>query len=122
MKNSVLNPLLERDPELVRRLAEFRLQVDNMFLDKLAGQMLHDATFRIKECPHPTGEVKATAILLRILTKESWEADDLKLLDLCWREATASELFGMEFEAERLRLQHCIKAAKMAIGCNEMVP
>jgi hypothetical protein len=116
MKDSVHNPLLGRDSELVQRLSDFGIRVGDMLLDKLAGQMLGDPSFRIKECLHPLADVKACAILLRILTKQSWDADDLELVNLCWRQATASELFGDEFEAERFRIKHHVEEARKALA------
>ncbi len=110
------NPLLQREPELVQRLAVFRGQVNDMLADKLAGQMLNDPAFRLKECPHPLAEVKATAIILRVLTKETWDEDDLRLFDACWRQAAASELFGDEFEAERLRIQHSVETCRKHVA------
>jgi len=109
---SITNPLMERDPCLFHRLSAFAAAVNGKLLDKLAGQMLADPSFRIRECPHALAEVKATALLLHVLTKETLDADDFRVLDSCWRQATASALFGEEFEGERQRIQQCIAAAK----------
>ena len=77
--------------------------------------------FRLKECPHPLADVKVTAIILRILTKDSWDEDDLRLFDACWRQAAASELFGDEFEAERLRIQHCVETCRKQVAPRQHV-
>ena len=119
-KPAIPNPLLQREPELVQRLAIFRGQVNDMLADKLAGQMLNDPAFRLKECPHPLADVKATAIILRVLTRDSWDEDDLRLFDACWRQAAASELFGDEFEAERLRIQQAGDVSRKALPTPEL--
>jgi hypothetical protein len=62
------NPLQARDPDLVHRLAEFRVQVNDMLLDKFVTEKLNDPARRIKDGLHPLGDLKATAIVLRILT------------------------------------------------------
>jgi hypothetical protein len=91
---------MKQEPELVARLAAFRVRVGDMLLDALAAAFLRDATFRREQCPHPLEDVKTTAQVLRVLTKEAWDTDDVKLVDACWRDAMRCDLFGDEFEAE----------------------
>lgn len=87
-----------------------------MLLDKLAGQVMQDPAYRLKECPHPLADVKATALVLHVLTKESWDRDDITLLDALWRQATATELFGLEFEGERQCIEQCVDASRKNLG------
>jgi hypothetical protein len=111
-RSPIPNPLAERDSELVQRLARFRTRVTDMLLDKLAGQMLNDPSFGIRQCPHTLAEVKATALALRVLTKDCWGQDDLAVFDACWQQASCSDLFADEFEAERQRILHCFQTAR----------
>jgi hypothetical protein len=102
MSHSVTpNPLFNREPELVERLAEFRDLANYMLLDKLAAAILRDPSFRAETSPHPLEDVRSTALVLRMLTKISWDQSDMRVFDACWKEATRSELFADEFEAER---------------------
>jgi hypothetical protein len=87
----------------------------NMLLDNLAGHMLGDPAFCIKECPHALSDVKANAIVLRVLTKDSWDKDDMTMLAACWRQAVCSELFGGESEAERHRIQQAVETGQKVL-------
>jgi len=49
---------------------------------------------------------------LRVLTRESWDSDDLTLFDACWRQAANSDLFAGEFNADRLCIQHCVEVSR----------
>ena len=105
---TIPNPLAREEPELAAQLVAFRLKVDDMLLDKLAAKALADPGFRASQCQHPMDDVTATAQLLRVLTKESWDMDDLAILDACWHQALNSGLFGDEFEAERHRIRYYV--------------
>jgi hypothetical protein len=109
---SLPNPLAKQEPELVERLASFRLLVTDMLLDKLAAVTLREPAFRARECPHRLEEVKATAQVLRVLVKDAWDKDDLAILVTCWRQASQFALFADEFEAERHRISQCIETAR----------
>ena len=113
------NPLLQRDPGLIEQLAAFRLVVNDMLLDKLAAARLHEPNFRAEMCPHSLEEVKAVVQVLRVLTRPSWDEDDLDIFDACWREAVRSGLFGDEFEAERHRIQQCVDVGRKALLSRE---
>jgi len=113
---TIPNPLLQKHQELVECLERYRPLVNDMLLNKLAGQILNDAAFRIKDCPHPLAEVKATAIVLRILTKQSWDRDDMQLLNALWRQTSCTALFGEEFEAERFRIQACVEEGRQQLA------
>jgi hypothetical protein len=115
----IRNPLMDRDSELVERLAAFRIPVHDMLLDKLAATVLHDPACRAEQCLHPLDEVKATAQILRMLTKPSWDSGDFRVFDAFWRDATRSALFGEEFEAERHRIHHCVKASRQELRTGE---
>lgn len=108
---TAVNPLVEREPEVVGQMKAFREQVADMLLNKLAGQLLGDSGFRAQQCPHTLEDIVAAAQVLHVLTKPSWDRDDLRVFDAYWRTATISELFGGEFEAERFRIEHSIEAA-----------
>jgi hypothetical protein len=112
---STPNLLLSRERELADRLAAFRPAVNDMLLDKLAATMLRDPAFRVHECPHPMEDVKAVAQVLRVLTRDSWDQDDMTVLDACWRQAMHSALFAEEFEADRHRIRRCIEAARQQL-------
>jgi hypothetical protein len=86
-----------------------------MLLDRLAATVLHDPAYRAEECPHPLEEVKATAQVLRMLTKPSWDSRDFCVFDAFWRDATRSALFGEEFEAERHRIEHCVETGRQEL-------
>ncbi len=79
-----------------------------MLADKLAAHSLNDPAFRLKECPHSLADVRATAIILRMLTKPLWDSDDLMLYDKYWRQATCTDLFGDEFVADHHRIQQSV--------------
>jgi hypothetical protein len=112
---SVPNPLKDRAPELLQQLTDFRARIYDMLLDQLAALTLRDPAFRAHACPHSLDDVKAVTQVLRVLTKSSWDADDLKIFDACWRQASFSDLFADECEAERHRIQHCMVAARKAL-------
>jgi hypothetical protein len=68
--------------------------------------------------------VKATAQVLRVLTRESWDETDLQRFDAYWRDAARSELFGGEFEDAR-RITHCVEAGRrelLALRHNPLRP
>jgi hypothetical protein len=109
------NPLSEQEPELVPQLNDFRLHVNDMLLDKLAAAQFNDPAFRMRGCPYPLADVKASAQILRVLTRKLWDADDLAIFDACWRQATHSDLFGDEFESERHRIQHAVDAIRQQL-------
>jgi len=115
----IRNPLLDRAPELVERLAAFRVVVQDMLLDKLAATALNDPAFRAEQCPHSLEEVKATAQILRMLTKQSWDSGDFTIFDAFWRTAAFSELFSDKFEPERHRIQHCVEAGRQELRTGE---
>jgi hypothetical protein len=115
IRPSTPNPLLTREPELAERLATFRPIVQNMLLDKLAAVTLREPAFRVRECPHPLEDVKAAAQVLRVLTRDSWDQDDMTVLDACWRQAAHSALFSEEFEAERHRILNCVEAGRQQL-------
>jgi hypothetical protein len=110
------NEILKREPELASRLVAFRSRVNDMLADKLAAQSLNDPAFRVKECPYPLADVKATAIILRMLTKPEWDTDDFLLFDKYWRQTSCADLFGDEFVAEYHRLQQCIEICRKHVA------
>src|ERR1700722_18304669 len=73
---AVVNPLLEREPELVRRLSAFRGQVNDILADLLAAQHLHSRGLPTQRSPHELADVKSAAVILRMLTKPSWDQYD----------------------------------------------
>jgi hypothetical protein len=103
------NPLVSREPELVERLSKFRERVNHMLLDGLAAHALRDPVFLAERCPHALEDVKATALLLRMLTQESWTRHDMRIFDACWRPASHSFLFADEFEASRHLIRHYVE-------------
>jgi hypothetical protein len=119
---TVPNVLTEREPEIAQRLEIFRNRVNDMLLDHLAAARLDDRTIPDKNGQHPLPEVKATALVLHMLTKDRWNRDDLRLFDACWREVVLSDLFGDEFEPDRHRIQHCVEAARKQISLREPTP
>jgi hypothetical protein len=42
--------------------------------------------------------------------------NDITHLDSHWREAAATELFGLEFEGERHRIEQCVDASRKKLG------
>jgi len=112
-------PLLDRAPELIERLTTFRVLVHDLLLDNLAATVLADPAYRAKQCPHSLGEVNATALILRMLTKETWHSGDFTLFDAFWRAAAFSALFADEFEAERHRIKHCVEAGREELRTGE---
>jgi hypothetical protein len=113
---STRNVLRDRAPELVERLAAIRGRVYDMLLDALAATHVEDPNFQAPPCLHPYQDIRATALILRVLTKELWTANDLKLFDACWREATLSDLFADAFETDRHRIQHAIAAGRQQLS------
>ena len=63
--------------------------------------------------PQPVPELKAVAVALHMLTRDSWNAEDFKVFDCCWRELTLSDLFD-DFESDRFRIQKCVDEARKA--------
>jgi hypothetical protein len=115
---SVPNPLAGRDPELARRLATFRQQVSDLLYDQLGAHALKQPAFASPQCPHAYEEVRAVALILNVLTKPSWDDNDLYLVDTFWRTAARSDLFADEFEAERVRIQQDLDAGRKALRPN----
>jgi hypothetical protein len=115
-KISKPNPLARRDPGLVERLTAFRRRITEMLLDQLAAAALHDPAFRAEECPHSIEDVQATVQILRVLTKEAWDQDDLALFDASWPQATRADLFADEFKAERHRIRKCVEDAQKSFA------
>jgi len=109
------NPLLDRDGELFARLATFARDLNTMLIDHLAVQTLQQAGFSIQGVSYSFSNVRATAIVLRVLTKSAWNEHDIHLLDLLWRQVIATDLFGGEFEAERFRIQHGLQTARQQL-------
>ena len=73
--------------------------------ENAAAWCVRDPAYRFNECPHTLADVKATAIVLRVLTKERWDSEDLALVDALWRQATVTRLFGEDYEGERHRIE-----------------
>ena len=121
--SAVANLLVQREPEIAQRLAAFRNRVNETLLDLLAAARLDGRTFPDEHSQHSFSEVKATALVLHMLTKDRWNRDDLRLFDACWREVTLSDLFGDEFEPDRHRIQECVAAAskKLAAANSERI-
>jgi hypothetical protein len=109
--SSIPNLLPTRDPELARRLATFAAHVNAVLLDRFAAQMLGKRVLKTRQSPDSVEDVKAAALLLRMLTKADWDENDLEVFEACWHQASTTELFGEEFEAERHRIQHCMQEA-----------
>jgi hypothetical protein len=110
--SSVPNQLAKRDPELVRRLTSFREQVNDVLLDRIAAQVLHDPDYPAEQSCNPTADLRAAVLILRVLTKDKWDQHDMRIWDVCWRQAISFDAFADEFEAERHRIQHAIEAAR----------
>jgi hypothetical protein len=122
----VPNPLLEREPELVGRLASLRQNVYALVFKHLAADAVKDPAFYASDpaflasnpafhVDRPFDDVRALALTLRVLTKHTWEAPHLRLLDACWRTASRVDLFAEEFEGERHRIERAIEAARAAL-------
>jgi hypothetical protein len=86
-KSSVPNPLAKLDPELVRRLIPFRYKVHEQFLDRIAAQVLHDPDYPAEQSCNPTADLRAAVLILRVLTKDKWDQHDMRIWDVCWRQA-----------------------------------
>jgi hypothetical protein len=114
-KPSVPNPLVKADPELVERLTAFKLHVYDMLINKLAAKTAPELGFRTDQCTQPLEDMTATAQVLFVLTRQSWDRDDLTILDTYWRQASHSTLFGEEFEAERHRIRHQVQAGHQQV-------
>jgi hypothetical protein len=110
-KPTVPNLLRLREPEIARQLTAFRDRLNDLLLDQLAETFLHDPTSRVKEGSQPLSELKAVAVALHMLTRDSWKAEDFKVFDSCWRELTLSDLFD-DFEPDRFRIQQCVEEAR----------
>ncbi len=116
------NPLAGRDPGLLRRLAAFRSRVNDLLLDRLAAAARRDAASHARERRQPLEDIEATAQILRVLTKQAWDATDLRLLDTYWRDETRSELFADEFEGERHLIRHYVDAARRQLAPTGRTP
>jgi hypothetical protein len=112
---SVPNPLTERDPDLVHRLACFRQEVSDLLYDQLGAHALTKPAFGSPQCPHSYEDVRAVGLVLNVLTKPAWDDNDLYLVDTFWRTASRSDLFADEFEAERPRIQQDLDAGLKAL-------
>lgn len=110
--NRVSNPLLKTDPQLVERLHALCDRVVDLMLDRLAADSLKDDTFRSECQAIPIDDLRASIQILRVLTKDVWNLDDLRLFDAFWRQACLSDLFGDEFEAERHRIVAAVTSAR----------
>jgi hypothetical protein len=110
--SSVPNPLPERDPQLAGRPAAFRDRVNSLLFDWLAADALQDPALRVGQCPHAFEDLRAVALTLRVLTKPSWDAGDMRRIDACWHTASRSGLFAEGFEAERHRLGRHVEDAR----------
>src|SRR5438874_6090206 len=99
------NPLTAEEPPLAQRLSALRDHVHFLLFGQLAAQVLKEPAFRGNPRPPPFEEVRAVALALGVLTKPSWDADDLRVIDACWRTASRTDFFADEFEAERHRIQ-----------------
>jgi hypothetical protein len=113
--NRVSNPLEMADPQLVKRLQVLSDRVVEVLLDRLAADSLKDDTFRPESRTVPIDELKANVQILRMLTKETWNQDDLRLFDTFWRQACLSDLFAEEFEAERHRIVAAVTSARQRL-------
>ena len=111
-KRTIRNPLAVTDPQLVFQMAALRDRVYDLLLDKLAAASLNKPSFRGEQFAFPMADIKANAQILRVLTKEAWDGEDLTIFAACWRDASHSELFAEEFEPERHRIQHAVEAAR----------
>ena len=108
---STPNPIKQRDPELVKRLASFQSRLGTILLDSLAP-LLADPGFRTRHAPDFLADIHAAAQILRILVQDEWTEHDLDTFDTYWRDACRSDLFAEEFEAERHRIQACVEIAR----------
>jgi hypothetical protein len=113
---TIPNPLIGREPEIAGRLAILYDRVLTILFDRLAAGILNDLDRSEDDCLHSFEDVRAVFLTLRVLTKPSWDATDLRLLDTCWRTASRSDLLADEFEAERHRIQHLIEAARAVLS------
>src|SRR5579862_8061409 len=101
---STPNPLMQRDPELIKSFAAFRSRIGDILLDSLAP-LLADPVIRARHAPNVLEDLHAAGQVIRILVKGKWTGEDLDTFDTHWRDAIRSDLFGDEFEAERHRIQ-----------------
>ena len=106
------NPLLQREPELVHRLTLFRSQVHDMLADEFAAHHIRSQGLPNHHSPHELADVKAAAVILRMLTKDSWDQYDMAVFDVFWKQAMCFDPFADEFEAERHRIQQSVQAAR----------
>jgi len=109
---------MQREPELAERLGSFRNGVNDMLLDNIAAGLLGDPGFRVGQLRHPLEEIRSATQILRVLTKETWDQDDMRIFDACWRTVRCSELFADEFEADRFRIESCVKEAGTTLLAN----
>jgi hypothetical protein len=116
---SIPNQILEREPEVARRLAEFRGQVNDALADQIAAHALRPPPNRGFRLEHAPADVKAAAVILRVLTKPTWSQNDIAIFDAFWREAMCFDLLADEFEAARHRIQHCVHTAKSQLLAHE---
>ncbi|HYV36076.1 MAG TPA: hypothetical protein VE988_10260 [Gemmataceae bacterium] len=106
------NPLRERDPELVHRLAAFCGNVNDILADQFAAHHFQRHGLTPQHRPHDLEDLKAAAIVLRMLTKPSWNQNDFAVFDAFWRQAMCFDVLADEFEAERHRIQHLVQSAR----------
>ena len=116
---AVASTLLEREPELVRRLSIFRGQVNDILADELAAHHIRGQGFPTQHGRHELADVKAAAVILRMLTKNSWDQYDIAVFDAFWKQAMCFDAFADEFEAERHRIQQSVQAARSVLLFNK---
>ena len=109
---TVPNRLLEREPELAQQFSAFREQVHDILTDEVAAHYLHSRGLPILPSRHEMADVKATAVILRMLAKPSWGEYDLTVFNAFGMQALSFDLFADEFEAERHRIQQCVQEAR----------
>jgi hypothetical protein len=76
-ESSIPNPLIGRDAPLVEALSAFRSRVHDQLLDKLAAGLLKASAFRAAQSSNTIEELQATALILRVLTKDTWDQEDM---------------------------------------------
>jgi hypothetical protein len=109
------NPIGDRDPELLRHLTEFRLQLGDMLLGALEP-LLNDPRFRLGDHRDPVEGIYAAAHVLKVLTKNYWTEEDVELFDRHWPAAIRSDLFADEFEADRFSIQVAAESASKELA------
>ena len=116
---TVANPLLATESQLVGRFRVFGDTVYAMLLDRLAAKYLKDTDFWQQESEHSFQDLMANAQILRVLSKNEWNKDDMRLFDTFWRAASHSALFAEEFEPERHRVRACVDRVKAKLASRQ---